>query len=237
MTGHNTKFCEIKLLKNEEDTTGCNIRITNITGEVWIKLRQSNTWIYTLPQEESVHVSCGPEVFDQKVKGTGILAISPECEINTNHILIKGFRVSDSIIYRNIIPSVKLNIDMNETVRGFLETDKFKLTEIVHPSIINFGQTNKLQDISMGLNEIRELQDELKNSYTPPTIKQHLNLFTITTIIFTLIVTGWTIKIIVAHIRKWRNKVSLEKFKKQYNKDWKRNNEGHGIELSAEMEV
>lgn len=186
MTSHNTAFCEIKLLKNENSLSNCDVRISNLTKEIWIKLRQSNTWIYTLPIEETVHISCGKEVFNQKVIGTGILSISPGCEIKTEHILIKGFRTSETIIYKNIIPSVKNTFNFKNTVQEFLKLEKFTMKSIVHPNIINFGQKEKLQAISMSLDEIRAMEDSLYNSYSPTEIRSRIGWLGILIIIISI---------------------------------------------------
>lgn len=162
MTTYNTRNCEIKLLKNDDDLGDCDIRIANITNEIWIKLRQPNAWIYTIPQEDTIHISCNNEVIDLKVNGTGKLIISARCEVNTKHILIKGFHISKTDVYKNLIPSVKFDLNMSQIVNNFLKVQKFNLKNMSHPNIINPGQAKNLEDISMGLAEIHKLQDELE---------------------------------------------------------------------------
>lgn len=203
MTSHNTEFCEIKLLKNEGNLSDCNVRIANLTSEIWIKLRQPNTWIYTLPIEETVHISCGKEVFNQKVSGTGILSIAPGCEINTDNILIKGFRTSENIIYKNIVPSVKNVFNFNNTVQEFLKMDKFHMKNVIHPNIVNFGQQEKLQEISMGLDEIRAMEDSLKYSYSPTEVKVRMSWL----IIFILLITLAVVPVIGRYVFKKTKKI------------------------------
>lgn len=174
MTSHNTEFCELKLLRNEGDLSDCNIRISNLTSEIWIKLRQPNTWIYTLPKKETVHISCGNDVFNQQVIGTGILSIEMGCEIKTEHILIKGFRTSETIVYKKIIPSVKNAFNFNNTVSQFLNVEKFSMKNVIYPNIVNFGQKEKLQAISMGLNEIKAMEESLQFTYSPTEVRNRM---------------------------------------------------------------
>lgn len=174
MTSHNTELCELKLLRNEGNLSDCNIRISNLTSEIWIKLRQPITWIYTFPKEETVHISCDNDVFNQQVIGTGILSIAMGCEIKTEHILIKGFRTSETIVYKKIIPSVKNAFNFNNTVSQFLNVEKFSMKNVIHPNIVNFGQKEKLQAISMGLNEIKALEESLQFAYSPAEVRNRM---------------------------------------------------------------
>lgn len=183
MTSHNTEFCEIKLLRNEDNLSTCDVRISNLTSEIWMKLRQPNSWIYTLPIEETIHISCGKNVFNQKIVGTGILSITAGCEIKTKHILIKGFRTSETIIYKNIIPSIKSAFNFKNTVQEFLKIDKFTMKSIIHPNIVNFGQKEKLQAISMSLEEIKIMEDALQYSYSPTEVKYRIGWLSVLTII------------------------------------------------------
>lgn len=188
MTSHNTEFCEVKVLRDEDNLAHCNVRISNLTSEIWIKLRQPNTWIYTLPKLETIHISCGKEVFNQKVVGTGTLSISAGCEIKTNYILIKGFRTSETIVYRNFIPSVKNAFNFNKTVQEFLKMDKFSMKNVVQPNVVNFGQQEKLQAISMSLDEIKTMEDSLMHSYSPKQVRNRMGWLSLIIFFITIMV-------------------------------------------------
>jgi flagellar basal body-associated protein FliL len=189
MTSHNTKICEVKLLQNEPLSDECDVRIGNLTREVWIKLRQPNSWIYTFPEEETVHVGCDSQISDKKVKGSGILTISAGCEINTNNILIKGFWTAETHIYKSFIPSFKTNSNLIETVTEFKKIEKFDLKPIVHPNIVNFGQKEKLVEMSLSLNEIKRMENELQNFYTPADVKNRIGwIAIIISLLITLVI-------------------------------------------------
>lgn len=215
MTSHNSEFCEIKLLRNEGDMSDCNVRISNLTSEIWIKLRQPNTWIYTLPKEETVHISCDNDVFNQKVIGTGILSITMGCEIKTDHILIKGFRTSETTIYRKIIPSVKNAFNLKERVQQFLNTDKFTMKNVIHPNIVNFGQKEKLQAISMGLNEIKTMEDSLQFTYSPTEVRNRMIWLSIFILIIAVAVSTMVARFT---FRKTKNLRRDHKLKKLHQK-------------------
>lgn len=80
--------CEITLLTKDVVSKNCNIRVANISSETWIKLRQPNSWIYTLPTQQMIDIGCGSAVYNNLMKGTGILTIHQDCHIKTEKILI-----------------------------------------------------------------------------------------------------------------------------------------------------
>lgn len=147
-------------------------------------MRQPNTWVYTLPIEETVHISCGKDVFNQKVVGTGILSIATGCKINAFN-------------FRN-------------TVQEFLKMEKFTMINIINPNIVNFGQKEKLQEISMSLDEIKAMEDSLQYSYTPTEIKHRMGWLSICMILTAtgiLIVLG---KYVIFKITKACHRYSLK---------------------------
>lgn len=92
MAAFSTKNCEINMLRISNATETCNERVSNLTSELWIKLRQTNTYIYTFPKEENVYIKC-PQILETRVlKGTGVISMEPNCQIKTDNVIIRGLK-------------------------------------------------------------------------------------------------------------------------------------------------
>lgn len=186
MAAHSTKNCEINMLRMTNVTGSCNERVTNLTSELWIKLRQTNTYIFTFPERENVYIKC-PKVLESKfLKDTGIIRIEPDCQIKTDNVIIRGFKTTESGRMREIVPAARWNFDFNKTLNEALELDDFKLENIVMPNIINLGQKEKLNSISTGLKQVRLMENELRNQWSPGKLRN--DIWKITTIILVIMV-------------------------------------------------
>lgn len=51
-----TKICEINLLRLEKVVDECNIRVSNLTSELWIKLSEPNSFVFTFPKKQFVYI-------------------------------------------------------------------------------------------------------------------------------------------------------------------------------------
>lgn len=54
----NRDDCGITLLTQNQQTANCNIRVSNISSEVFLKLRQPNSWLYVFPQQRIIFIRC-----------------------------------------------------------------------------------------------------------------------------------------------------------------------------------
>lgn len=167
-------LCEINILKQVEELDNCNYRIGNFTQEIWVKLRKTNTWLYTFPKRENVYIECGNEVTTQFLTGTGIIAISPDCKIKTDRIIISGFKVTESTLIKEVIPEIKIGINLNRTLNEFLQLKDVKLPNMSTPSIINYGQNYKLEALGLELKELEELKQNYNYNWSPQQVRKDL---------------------------------------------------------------
>lgn len=97
--------CSITLLTQQQEINNCNIRVSNITAEIWLKLRQDNSWIYTFPQQQVLYIRCNNLPTVEKVmNGTGIIKMKEDCQIKTNAVLLEAHTIFNSEIFPQIKP-------------------------------------------------------------------------------------------------------------------------------------
>lgn len=182
--------CEITLLTKDEVSKHCNVRLSNITSEVWIRLRQHNSWIYVLPTKQMIYIGCiGHQVIEKVLEGTGIITIHEDCNIKTDKILIQAYKVYQQETLLEVTPYGHLDIDINHTLSTLTNIDKNNIKTIHTPSVITFGQNDKLKEVSIGIKELIKMEDEIVNKYSPYKLKEGLNFITVTVkIIFVLVI-------------------------------------------------
>lgn len=201
--------CEITLLTKDVVSKQCNIRVSNVTSEIFIKLRQPNSWVYVFPQRQMVYVGCvGHPVIEQVMQGTGILTIHEDCNLKTDKILIQAYKIYQREILLDVTPYGRLHIDINKTMTNMHNINKNKIKNINTPSVITFGQNDKLKEVSVGIDELIKLEDELLTQSSPFHIRQSL---TLTTIIIRII----TVLIIIIILRSLYKKYHRLQKKKQ----------------------
>lgn len=64
--------------------------------------------LYTFSVEINLYISC-PRIMENRIiGGIGIIHIGSECQVKTGNILIRRFKILETIIYREIKSVVKL---------------------------------------------------------------------------------------------------------------------------------
>lgn len=215
MYARHTKICEINALRQELKSDNCEVRVSNITSEIWLHLKQPNTYIYTFPKPQTIYISCDNVTETKTLSNTGIIHVEPGCVIKSDSLIITAFQIITTTLYRNIKTSMNfqnkimnfmLNIT-NETIK------KFKIPEINYPSIIEPGQNQELEAMSVSLNEIRKLEHELTNHITPIDFQSNISFLTYITYITIIVV----IIVIIRYIYKKQKKIRINRLNKLIN--------------------
>lgn len=168
--------CGITLLSPTPKDNKCNIRVTNITSEIFLKLRQPNSWIYNFPQQQVVYIRCSNlPTMEKIIQGTGILKIKQDCQIKTNNILIQGHTVFNSEVYPEIRPTVTPDFKINLTNIMPHANENFVIKRMDSPTVISSGESEKLKQLSTSIDELQKLQ-RTRYQTTP---KQSTNWYTI----------------------------------------------------------
>lgn len=110
MTVSNSNICEINILSIREIKDECNIRLSNMTSEMWIKLKQTNSYLYVLPTKQNVYIECEERTYYENLIDTGIIVINPSCKIKTDALVIIGFQTITETKHKHLTPSIKMNL-------------------------------------------------------------------------------------------------------------------------------
>lgn len=76
---------------------------------------------------------------------------------------------------REIIPAARIGEKLNKTLNHALLLEEFHIENIITPNIINLEQREKLQSIiSMGIDRVKFLENELKNQWSSAKIRKDI---------------------------------------------------------------
>lgn len=207
MSAINTKICEINLLRMEKVDKECNIRVSNLTSELWIKLREPNSYIFTLPKKQFVYIHCPNNTYNQFLENTGVIHLTSGCKIKTNSLTLHAFQTISTFLYRELIPIIKIDLNITELIQNVSLIKNFHIPEINFPTIFNFGQYKQLEEISFGLDDIEQLQNKLINKLSPSDIKSDIwTIFWIICILFLSV-----LLIIIRYFFKKARKIQIKR--------------------------
>ncbi|KAG4070246.1 hypothetical protein HA402_009376 [Bradysia odoriphaga] len=141
--------CTVNLLTRKHNSQNCDIRVSNITQETWIKLHQVNTWIGVFPSNQVIYTKCdGFPTSEHRLIGTGIIKIIEDCQIKTNDIWIQAQKVYSSDIYSRPQPIIRYDSAFNSTILKLNSSILHDIKRLDYPSVITLGESNKLSKIS-----------------------------------------------------------------------------------------
>ena len=76
--------CESELLKSarlESILAECDVWVMKIHNTVWYQLKTTNSWLYTAPRNETLHILCKDNKLRQtQLFFTGLIRLSAECD-------------------------------------------------------------------------------------------------------------------------------------------------------------
>lgn len=184
MSAIGTKICEINLLRMDKVSDECNNRITNISTELWIKLRQPNSYIFVFPSKQFVYIACPLKNYDQFLEGTGIIRMEPGCSIKTYNLILHAFQTITTVNYRSFTPVVLMDTNITQIVEQISLIKDFEIPNIVYPNIVNYGEQETLDSISFSINKIKQMEKQIIYKLAPADLKDNIKgLFTIIVII------------------------------------------------------
>lgn len=83
--------CSGHLLMLQVIPEKCEIRVSNISSQMWIRLQRPNTWIGIFPMKSILYIKCTDfPTFEEHLERTGIIQIHEDYPIKTSHILIRA---------------------------------------------------------------------------------------------------------------------------------------------------
>ena len=106
-----TYNCESELLKSarlESILAECDVRVMKIHNTAWYQLKTTNSWLYTAPRNETLHILCK----DNKLRQTqlffiGLIRLSAECDAISDNALLRSQAVGVlSTMDKDYIPKI-----------------------------------------------------------------------------------------------------------------------------------
>lgn len=163
---HTRPICETTLLFNiEKIPETCDTRLISSDLELWHKLKYSNSWLYVLPKQIDITISCPSlPVENFTLNKTGILTLDKNCKLFTSSTTL----ISDNTNYESsikaIIPDFQIELEddcceENDRKQNFNSTENFKPLPL---RAINLDKDN-LKVVSKKLKQIEEIADEMSN--------------------------------------------------------------------------
>ncbi|XP_055388077.1 uncharacterized protein LOC129616464 [Condylostylus longicornis] len=98
--------CEFNLIAQQTIADKCNIKLTK-SNKYWVQLTRKNSWPYSLDKEYLFNTVCDGLVYQQRLKGTGLLNFHEICLLKDNGVVIQTFQISSSE-YRKVSPSINM---------------------------------------------------------------------------------------------------------------------------------
>lgn len=209
--------CEMNALIGEKLSKYCDVRVlSNNSNELWIKLRNPNSYIYVLPSYQVIRFYYGDKKIHERLHGTGIITIEPGCVVKSNGMKITAFQTFESnytIIHKSSSPIL---IDISVEFNNLIEMSGFKFPDSDPVTLIGNGEKDKLLEISVSLSELKVMEENLLKDLTPKALKSEVSLgyYVIGVLIFVVVfLIGKYVfkKINACRIRKQHNQRTVNK--------------------------
>lgn len=177
--------CELNILLKRNDTTACDIRVLNSTGDLCIKLEKPNTYLYNLPKPTKLKLVCPHKKSDAAfLTDAGIISIKEGCLITTPSITITAFQSIEKVHFKSeVAPMLEFHINISDEVDRIIKTYEYQLPSIEASNIIGDGQSKKLFSISSSINDLYKFEKYSKAKLTPKTMNEEIIWMIITIII------------------------------------------------------
>lgn len=177
----NKKNCIIGLQQGEITPSDCEIRLFNLTHEIWNALSATNNWIYMAPNPTTLRINCENSKYSIPLNGSGLLGLSPGCKARTKEVTLESHStISNTKVVFYQLDNTQLG-DLNLNLSAIPTKDRV-------PRIILDNQD--LAELSVKLKSIVANQPEETNdtyaafSYDKTT---SITLSVVTTILITIL--------------------------------------------------
>lgn len=189
---HLSKSCEINILMEKNVKELCDLRIFQMMNELWIKIHQPNTYIYALPTKQNIHIKCNNINKKLSVEKTGIITTPPGCQMKSNGMEISGFETIESQISLTIPSSASFDFNVSNHLNILMTMPGFELPTIDKTELIGDGDNSKLKDISIGIREMKEMEENFSRKMSPGILRKNIS-----DIMIVLMIIGFIILIIL----------------------------------------
>ncbi|XP_036346933.1 uncharacterized protein LOC118756273 [Rhagoletis pomonella] len=134
--------CELELFFNSKQLPlSCVVNIMPLQ-EVWLQLKSSNSWLYSVPEDTKAEVSCGSSYTAHILVEQGIVKLQPGCHLTTAIVSVWAHKAPTTVIQYNMPPinmSRSLPLMKHITIQGTMLT--YSIPDIPRPpAIVDFSE-------------------------------------------------------------------------------------------------
>lgn len=148
--------CEMNILKKHEISKHCETRVSKINHELWVKLEERDSWLYTSPAESDIFGRClNSTDIQYKIMDSGILRLKNGCTIQSKTAIIHSTQIFDTNLRNTSILNFSFSAPSFEI--KFPEINQLELENIniTLPRMITTENKEVLLQLSKNLNDIR----------------------------------------------------------------------------------
>lgn len=168
-----------------------------IRNTVWVQLHSTNTWLFTAPREETLHILCKDDKpRETQLVSTGLIKLAPGCDAISDNALLHSQSVGVvSIIDKNFVPRVNLSTDK---LRDDIKKYNVNISEL---HLLNIGKVprldaNLLKTASSSLSELYNEAEQIGKHHRAKTLYEKTTswLYYIVYTIIGLVIIYFTLK-------------------------------------------
>ncbi|XP_025836340.1 uncharacterized protein LOC112903855 [Agrilus planipennis] len=185
----NSEICEIGLFSYRYNNyKSCDIRIIELTHNIWHRITNSNTWLYVIVTEkETITLNCADRKspLDVHLSKTGALTLNSKCIAYGVDVKLIPFHSYDSetALKLNFIPSIDI---LDECCEQEIKSEHVNITmphlSKDYKSVISSLEELKLS--SFKLNNIHEKLQETQDIHVRTLVNYSYVIFAIVIIVF-----------------------------------------------------
>lgn len=186
--------CEIAFYKGVTPPMNrCDTRVTYIGTSMWIEIPKTTTWLFVIPKEESLTITCiGPDGHPEHdgtewIQGTGLLTLPTKCQMTGSSFTIYSRVAYKSLEHENVssvirIPSVNFSSNFNVSSQMYDAIYK-KLTNGTNQLRYVTNRFQELKAASIRLNELHDIMKQYEPNNFVPETKHYISVVAIIALI------------------------------------------------------
>lgn len=146
--------CGVTFVASTNQSTNCDVRVSNITSQLWLSLKESNSWIGVFPTEQILYIRCTEKpAFSRVIQGIGVVKLDQDCQIKTDQLLLKATKSYFKNVYERITPLKNFNWT-SQFLDFPISNAKGIIKQVDSPNVVTYGETEKLKRLSTSLEEL-----------------------------------------------------------------------------------
>lgn len=146
---NNNLNCEINLLLKSNLTSNCEFRTDELAEELWLKLEQPNTYLYTLPKIVPIDIQCIQSNDTLFLQDSGVISLKSGCKMKTNLIELITFHSIEACNNFNFTIIPKVNISSH--IAAIRHTEHMQIPSLTLPNYTINNDWIKIQEIKHNL--------------------------------------------------------------------------------------